>query len=129
MPIEKGKNKQICNAGFVIPPAHRRFGYGKILGKSYLHYGPLLGYKASVFNLVYANNTGSLRYVRALRYSTIDGVQMRLLVEFGTRWASPVRVSFHELDVYDARMGTEKNGLMLWFITEASWARKNGHAR
>jgi hypothetical protein len=50
----------------VIPPAYRRLGYGMTLAKSYLHYGPLLGYKASVFNLVYANNTGSLRYVRAL---------------------------------------------------------------
>jgi hypothetical protein len=59
---------QICNAGFIIPPAHREFGYGKTLGKSYLHYGPSLGYKASVFNLVYANNTGSLRYVRATLY-------------------------------------------------------------
>jgi hypothetical protein len=38
------------------------------LGKSYLYYGPLLGYKASVFNLVYANNTGSLRYARAILY-------------------------------------------------------------
>lgn len=38
------------------------------MGKSYLHYGPALGYKASVFNLVYANNTGSLRCVA--RHST-----------------------------------------------------------
>lgn len=36
-----------------------------MLGKSYLHYAPSLGYKASVFNLVYANNTGSLRYAHA----------------------------------------------------------------
>ena len=61
MLIEKGK---ICNAGFVVPPAHRQYGYGMTLGKSYLHYAPALGYKASVFNLVYATNTGSLRCVR-----------------------------------------------------------------
>ncbi len=60
--IEKGK---ICNAGFMIPPNHRQFGYGMTLAKSYLHYAPLLGYKASVFNLVYATNTGSLRCVSA----------------------------------------------------------------
>lgn len=49
------------------------------LGKSYLHYGPLLGYKASVFNLVYATNTGSLRYVK--RYSgMIDGVQTQIVL-------------------------------------------------
>ena len=101
------------------------------LAKSYLHYGPLLGYKASVFNLVYANNTGSLRYVRALRYSTIDGVQAKLLVEFGTRWASPGRVSFHARGDYDARMGVPvvANGSMLSSIIEVLWMRKNGHAR
>ena len=113
----------------MIPPAHRRFGYGMTLAKSYLHYGPLLGYRASVFNLVYTTNTGSLRYVRALRYSTIDSVQLRLLVEFGTRWASLVRVSYREQDVCDARMGKEKNGLMLLFITEVLWMRKNGYVR
>jgi hypothetical protein len=99
------------------------------LAKSYLHYGPLLGYKASVFNLVYANNTGSLRYVHVLQYPTIDGVQTRLLTEFGTRWASPVRVSFHVGGDYDVKTGVEMNGLMQSFITEVSWMRKNGHAR
>ncbi|KAI0302382.1 hypothetical protein B0F90DRAFT_1627345 [Multifurca ochricompacta] len=60
-PNYPGRSSHICNAGFVIPPHYRQFGYGKILGKSYLHYGPSLGYKASVFNLVYTTNTGSLR--------------------------------------------------------------------
>ena len=71
---------QICNAGFIIPPAHRKFGYGKTLGKSYLHYGPSLGYKASVFNLVYANNTGSLRYVRATLYYVDRSVKASLRI-------------------------------------------------
>ena len=43
------------------------------MGKSYLHYGPAFGYKASVFNLVYANNTGSLRYVA--RHSAVASNQ------------------------------------------------------
>ncbi|KAI0315005.1 hypothetical protein OF83DRAFT_1134140 [Amylostereum chailletii] len=60
-PNYPGRSSHICNAGFVIPPQHRRFGYGKILGRSYLHYGPSLGYKASVFNLVYVSNVGSMR--------------------------------------------------------------------
>jgi len=53
----------------MIPPPHRQFGYGMTLGKSYLYYGPLLGYKASVFNLVYANNTGSLRIWDSLGFT------------------------------------------------------------
>ncbi|KAH9036153.1 hypothetical protein EDB85DRAFT_2143291 [Lactarius pseudohatsudake] len=60
-PNYPGRSSHICNAGFVIPPPHRQSGYGKTLGRSFLHYGPLLGYKASVFNLVYTNNTGSMR--------------------------------------------------------------------
>ncbi|KAI9508536.1 hypothetical protein F5148DRAFT_1148949 [Russula earlei] len=59
----------ICNAGFLVPPPHRQFGYGMVLGKSYLHYAPLLGYKASVFNLVYASNTGSLRIWDSLGFT------------------------------------------------------------
>lgn len=54
-------SSQICNAGFVVCPNHRGNGYGSILGRSYLHYGPKLGYRASVFNLVYVNNTASVR--------------------------------------------------------------------
>lgn len=50
-----------CNAGFIIRPEHRGHRYGFHLGQSYLHYAPLLGYRASVFNLVYINNTASLR--------------------------------------------------------------------
>lgn len=60
-PNYPGRSSHICNAGFVIPPPHRQSGYGKTLGRSFLHYGPSLGYKASVFNLVYTNNTGSTR--------------------------------------------------------------------
>lgn len=43
---------QICNAGFVVRPRFRRLGMGKLLGESYVQNAPLLGYKASVFNLV-----------------------------------------------------------------------------
>jgi len=68
-PNYPGRSSHICNAGFIVPPAHREFGYGTILGKSYLHYGPALGYKASVFNLVYANNTGSLRIWDSLGFT------------------------------------------------------------
>ncbi|KAN0125599.1 hypothetical protein V8E52_000806 [Russula decolorans] len=68
-PNYPGRSSHICNAGFIIPPAHREFGYGKTLGKSYLHYGPALGYKASVFNLVYANNTGSLKIWDSLGFT------------------------------------------------------------
>ncbi|QRV98146.1 GNAT family acetyltransferase [Ceratobasidium sp. AG-Ba] len=59
-PNYPGRSSHICNAGFVVRPRFRRLGVGRILGQSYVKNAPLLGYKASVFNLVYANNAGSL---------------------------------------------------------------------
>jgi ribosomal protein S18 acetylase RimI-like enzyme len=41
----------------------RGHGYGTVLAHSFLHYAPALGYQASVFNLVYVNNTASVRCV------------------------------------------------------------------
>lgn len=37
-------------------------GYGSLLSQSYVHYAPKLGYQASVFNLVYVNNSASVKY-------------------------------------------------------------------
>ncbi|WWD17202.1 hypothetical protein CI109_101640 [Kwoniella shandongensis] len=48
------------NAGFLVPPVVRGQKLGLNLGRSYLVYGPKLGYRGSVFNLVYKNNVASL---------------------------------------------------------------------
>jgi hypothetical protein len=64
-------------------------------------------------------------------YNTLRSMEFKRdsLTEFGTRWASPVRVSFHARGDYDVKTGVEMNGLMLSFITEVSWMRKNGYPR
>ncbi|KZP02842.1 hypothetical protein FIBSPDRAFT_969558 [Athelia psychrophila] len=67
-PNYPGRSSHICNAGFVVSQHHRGGGYGKVLGRSYLHYGPKLGYKASVFNLVYVNNEASVRIWESLNF-------------------------------------------------------------
>lgn len=46
-------------------------GVGKTLGKAYLHYAPLLGYKASVFNLVYTSNIASTRIWDSLGFDRV----------------------------------------------------------
>jgi len=68
-PNYPGRSSHICNAGFVVCPNHRGSGYGSVLGRSYLHYGPKLGYRASVFNLVYVNNTASVRIWESLNFT------------------------------------------------------------
>ncbi|KAK4058169.1 hypothetical protein OIO90_000908 [Microbotryomycetes sp. JL221] len=60
-PNYPGRASHNCNGGFVVPTTHRGLKVGLTLGRSYLHYAPLLGYRGSVFNLVFVNNTASLR--------------------------------------------------------------------
>lgn len=73
-PNYPGRSSHNCNAGFVVPPQSRGTGIGGVLGQSYLFYGPKAGYRASVFNLVYANNQASLRIWDRLGFSRIGVV-------------------------------------------------------
>ncbi|KAF7298062.1 Alternative cyclin Pcl12 [Mycena chlorophos] len=68
-PNYPGRSSHICNGGFVVPPVHRGSGYGSALAKSYLHYAPKLGYRASVFNLVYVNNVASVKLWDRLNFT------------------------------------------------------------
>ncbi|KAI0653496.1 hypothetical protein C8Q70DRAFT_600079 [Cubamyces menziesii] len=68
-PNYPGRSSHICNAGFLVPPSQRGHGIGRVLARSYLHYGPRLGYEASVFNLVYVNNVASVRLWEALDFT------------------------------------------------------------
>ncbi|EIW54465.1 uncharacterized protein TRAVEDRAFT_98608, partial [Trametes versicolor FP-101664 SS1] len=67
-PNYPGRSSHICNAGFLVPPSQRGHGIGTVLARSYLHYGPRLGYEASVFNLVYVNNVASVKLWEALDF-------------------------------------------------------------
>jgi len=52
---------QICNAGFIVLNHFRGMGIATALAQSYVENAPQLGYRASVFNLVYVNNFASVR--------------------------------------------------------------------
>lgn len=67
-PNYPGRSSHICNAGFVVPPSQRNGGYGRVLARSFLYYAPRLGYRASVFNLVYVNNVASVRIWESLGF-------------------------------------------------------------
>ncbi|CAF0892599.1 unnamed protein product [Adineta ricciae] len=69
-----GRCSHICNAGFITAPAYRNQGIGKIMALAYLQIAPLLGYKASMFNLVFANNIASIRLWRSLGFQEIGRV-------------------------------------------------------
>jgi L-amino acid N-acyltransferase YncA len=48
---------QNCNSGFLVPPVQRGNKIGGALAKAFLEYAPRLGYRASVFNLVYESES------------------------------------------------------------------------
>ncbi|CAF3921865.1 unnamed protein product [Rotaria sp. Silwood2] len=53
---------------------YRNQGIGKIMALAFIEIVPLLGYKASMFNLVFANNTPSIRLWRSLGFQEIGRV-------------------------------------------------------
>jgi len=73
-PNYPGRSSHICNAGFITFPASRSLGIGTLLGTSYVHNAPLLGYRASVFNLVYASNVASLRIWERLGFEKVGKI-------------------------------------------------------
>ncbi|KAK4700249.1 Ca2+:H+ antiporter, partial [Phenoliferia sp. Uapishka_3] len=93
-PNYPGRSSHNCNGGFVVPTVHRGLRVGVNLGRAFLRFAPLLGaspkpiftlplvskteplpilvgYKASVFNLVYVSNTASLRIWDSLGFNRV----------------------------------------------------------
>lgn len=70
-----GRCSHVCNAGFVVNHEKRGLGIGKELGKKYLDIGPQLGYKYSVFNLVFETNVASLKIWDGLGFDRIGYVK------------------------------------------------------
>jgi RimJ/RimL family protein N-acetyltransferase len=66
--------QKICNAGFVVPKQHRDKQIGKLMAQSYLKIAPLLGYKSSVFNLVFENNTASIKLWKKLGFKEVGRI-------------------------------------------------------
>ncbi|KAL3436236.1 hypothetical protein BDV09DRAFT_184400 [Aspergillus tetrazonus] len=65
-----------CLGTFYVKPNYpaRNQGVGMVMGKAYLHFAPLLGYKYSVFNLVFENNVASVKIWERLGFSVIGRV-------------------------------------------------------
>ncbi|KAG0211774.1 hypothetical protein BGX33_004089 [Mortierella sp. NVP41] len=67
-------NFPICNGGFMVNPRHRGLGIGGIMGKAFLKVVPVIGYKASMFNLVFESNVASIKLWRRLGFREIGRV-------------------------------------------------------
>ncbi|KAH7096856.1 hypothetical protein BKA62DRAFT_486859 [Auriculariales sp. MPI-PUGE-AT-0066] len=73
-PNYPGRSSHNCNAGFLVRATGRGKGYGKLLGRSYLRFAPALGYRGSVFNLVYVNNVASVRIWEQLGFEKVGRI-------------------------------------------------------
>ncbi|EPS33890.1 N-acetyltransferase MPR1 [Penicillium oxalicum] len=73
-PNYPGRCSHVCNAGFLTTTAARGKGVGQQMGEAYLEFAPQLGYKYSVFNLVFANNPASIRIWEKLGFNVIGRV-------------------------------------------------------
>jgi len=60
---------------FLVPKAVRGQGSGHYLGQAFLQFAPELGYKSSVFNLVFASNTASIRLWEKLGFERVGIVR------------------------------------------------------
>lgn len=60
-----------CNAGFLVNHYKRGKKIGLRLGQVYLQWAPLLGYKYSVFNLVFVTNAASWKIWDKLKFDRI----------------------------------------------------------
>ncbi|KAJ4291346.1 Protein spt10 [Collariella sp. IMI 366227] len=74
-PNYPGRSSHICNAGFIVTDASRNRGVGRLMGETYLDWAPRLGYKYSVFNLVYETNVASCKIWDGLGFKRIGRVK------------------------------------------------------
>ncbi|KAJ3000067.1 hypothetical protein HDV02_000715 [Globomyces sp. JEL0801] len=66
-----GRCSHICNGGFIVSQQSRGNGVGMAMGKAFLQLAPAMGYKASMFNLVFENNVASVRLWDRLGFKVI----------------------------------------------------------
>lgn len=69
-----GRAGHVANAGFIVGPAWRRRGLGRLLGTTMLEYASGLGYRAVLFNLVFSHNVVARRLWSQLGFSPLGSV-------------------------------------------------------
>ncbi|KAG1462230.1 hypothetical protein G6F56_005560 [Rhizopus delemar] len=70
-PNYPGRSSHICNGGFFVMDHFRGKGAGKRMGEAFKVLVPAIGYKASVFNLVFENNLASIAIWKSLGFEQV----------------------------------------------------------
>ncbi|KAI9363690.1 hypothetical protein BD770DRAFT_380162 [Pilaira anomala] len=73
-PNYPGRCSHICNGGFFVMNSYRGLGAGVVMGEAFKVLVPAIGYKASMFNLVFENNPASISIWRKLGFEQVGRV-------------------------------------------------------
>ncbi|CEG68819.1 hypothetical protein RMATCC62417_05005 [Rhizopus microsporus] len=73
-PNYPGRCSHICNGGFFVMEHYRGVGAGVAMGEAFKILVPAIGYKASLFNLVFENNPGSIAIWKKLGFQQVGRI-------------------------------------------------------
>jgi len=73
-PNRPGRGAHVATASFMVDPAHRGHGVGRMLGEHVVEWARSSGYRAIQFNAVVETNTSAVRLWRSLGFETIGTV-------------------------------------------------------
>ena len=92
-----GRSGHVCNGGFLVVPHYRGLGVGNLLGERFLFLAKELGYRRSMFNLVYASNVPSVKIWQRLGYEQHGRVKGAARIR---REVGPVPAASRSADPY-----------------------------
>ena len=69
-----GRCSHVCNGGFLVRETFKSQGAGYIMAERYRHLAKQLGYRASMFNLVFVSNHGSNKLWEKLGFTKLSRV-------------------------------------------------------
>jgi len=78
-----GRCSHICNGGFITNPKFRGIGVGTFMGKAFKRIAKDLGYKGSLFNLVFSNNTASVKLWLKLGFTKLAVIPSAAILRTG----------------------------------------------
>lgn len=76
-----GRCSHVCNGGFITNKNYRGLGVGAFMGEHFKKLAKDLGYRASLFNLVFASNVPSVKLWRNLGYKQIATIPKVAVLE------------------------------------------------
>ncbi|KAK9461991.1 uncharacterized protein V1516DRAFT_673464 [Lipomyces oligophaga] len=80
-PNYPGRCSHVCNGAFLVSPKYRGMKIGKLLGTQFLEWAPKLGFKSSIFNLVFETNIASWKTWDSLGFERVGVVKNAVYIK------------------------------------------------